>query len=120
MSHIVRSVTMNNWLLALAAVFCNVAAQIAMKWASSGQPISSWRDYFSFWILFAVAAYGASFLLTVKVFSSNALSLAGPLMAGLTFVSVAVAGHFIFQESIGLQRMLGIAAILGGVFLLTK
>ena len=108
-------------LVAVAAILCNVGAQIAMKFA--GQitvQAKHWQEWFSPWLLLALALYGISFLLTIRVFASNPLSVASPAMAGGAFLLVSVAGWLLFAEDMTPQRMAGIGLIFAGIVLLTR
>lgn len=111
---------MNGWIWAMIAIACNVMAQAAMKMAGQFmQQHSGWQAWLSPWLLVAVLSYGASFLLTVKVFSQNALSVAGPFMAGASFLLVALVGALIFNESFNLNKIIALTLILLGIVLLS-
>ena len=111
---------MNAPLLALCAVLCNVAAQLAMKYAGrDGAAASGVAAWMSPWLLGAVALYAASFLLTVRVFAVNPLSVASPAMAGATFFLIALASSLLLNEAMGVQKLLGMGLILVGILLVT-
>ena len=103
---------MNAWGLALLAVVLNVAAQLALKLANGN--LMSWQ------LASALVFYCASFLLTLKIYAVNALSLAAPLMAGLTFVLTPLAAVLILGEQLGGGRLLGIGLILAGILVLSR
>ncbi len=111
---------MNEPLIALVAVLCNASAQLAMKFAGragvEGGGLAAWL---SPWLLGAVVLYGMSFLLTMRVFARNELSVASPLMAGLTFGCIVLASWLILGESIDARKLGGIALILAGIAALT-
>ncbi|MDD2608375.1 MAG: hypothetical protein PHX60_01605 [Giesbergeria sp.] len=115
---------MNNWLFAILAVCCNVGAQICMKFSiesnHSEKSIHWLTSLFSVWIIAAIALYGLSFILTIKVLQVNAMSTATPIMAGLTFCLTAIMGNFIFSELFSIQKGIGILFIFAGIFLLTQ
>jgi multidrug transporter EmrE-like cation transporter len=112
---------MNQPLLALIAVLCNVAAQLSIKEAGRnilfGGGLLAWLNPLLF---LAMSLYGLSFLLTVRVFASNPLTIAAPIMAGGTFVLIAVTGAWLLGESLGTARILGMGLILAGIVLLTR
>jgi len=66
----------------------------------------------SMWL--AVALYGASTLLWVRILTTVPLSRAYPFVA-LAFVLVPAAGYVFFQESITARYALGTALIVAGV-----
>lgn len=105
--------------LAIIAVLCNVSAQVLMKFAGK-LDLKIWSNWFSLYLIAAVICYGLSFLLTVKVFSQNALSIASPLMAGATFVLIALASMALFSEAFTWQKAAGMALIALGIFLLSR
>lgn len=108
-------------LIALVAVFCNVAAQLAMKYAGRENQIAkSLAFWFSPWLISAVVLYGLSFLLTVRVFAVNPLSVASPAMAGCTFFLIALASGFLLGEGLGYQKLAGIGLIFVGIVILTR
>ena len=68
----------------------------------------------------AVALYGLSFLLTVRVSAVNPLSIASPAMAGCTFLLIALASSVVLHEAMGLQKLLGMGLIVIGIVLVTS
>lgn len=112
---------MNHFWLAIAAVLCNVGAQVATKFA--GHKIvsaSGWLAWFNVELLVAICLYTFAFLFTVRVFAVNCIIVAGPIMAGATFVLVGLAGVIIFSEFLSSQRIVGMAFILAGIILVTR
>lgn len=110
--------------IALIAVCCNAFAQVMMKLAGNAieqdagaRGLWAWADPL---LLAAIVLYGSSFLLTVKVFAANNLTVAGPLMAGGAFIMVAMLGVMALGESVTLQRALGMALILSGIVVLGR
>lgn len=111
---------MNSLLYALFAVVCNVSAQVMMKFASQrGFQLANLQTYFTWQLLVSLALYGLSFLLTLQVLSNTALSVASPLMAGLTFIFVALLSKLVFGDNFDTQKILGLAMILLGILVLT-
>ena len=108
------------WLLAIAAVFCNVAAQVSIKLANqSTRTESSWiAPWLTPWIVSALALYALSFVLTVRIFSSLPLSIAAPSMAGATFFLVAFSSYLFLGESLSYEQLLGMTLIVLGVYFL--
>ena len=111
---------MNEPLIAFFAVLCNVTAQLSMKYSSHETLANKWSYLTSPWLLLAVALYGLSFLLTIRVFAVNPLSVASPTMAGATFFLIATRSAILFGESFGLQKAAGILLIFVGIFFLTR
>lgn len=112
---------MNTFLIGVVAVCCNVAAQIAMKYSGKSlQQAPGLAGLLSPWLFIALALYGVSFFLTIRVYATNALSIASPLMAGGTFLLIGLASFLLLKEEISPQRILGMAIILLGIVVLSK
>lgn len=94
-------------------VFLNVSAQICMKLASHSPSLYDFKSLI--WLAASMACYIGAFLLTALVLRRLPLSSAGPIMAGMTFVLVAVAGWLIFKENMPLSKAIGIVLIFTGV-----
>jgi multidrug transporter EmrE-like cation transporter len=67
----------------------------------------------------AVVLYGFSMLLWLRLVATEPLSLAYPMLAAVTFVSLSVASVFLLAEPMGLRKTVGLAAIVVGFFLLS-
>ena len=103
---------MNEPLIILLAVLCNVGAQVALKRNADA------TAYLSPWVILALALYGGSFILTIRVLAVNALSVASPVMAGAAFLLIAIAAASVFGESLPPTKLVGMALIVGGITLL--
>lgn len=112
---------MKGALFAIVAIFCNVIAQLSMKYAGtaglSQKGLSAWG---SPWLIVAVLLYGASFLLTVKVYAHNPLSVASPAMAGGSFFLVTLIGWLGLGEPLTPSKIVGIMLIAAGILFLTR
>ena len=108
------------WLLAIAAVFCNVAAQVSIKLANQSTPSEdSWvAPWLTPWIVSALTLYGISFVLTVRIFATLPLSIAAPSMAGATFFLVAVSSYLLLGEYLSYEQVLGMILIVLGIYFL--
>lgn len=71
------------------------------------------------WIISGLICYGLSTILWLDVLSELDFSLAFPMM-GLTYVFTLFIGYFVFQETIGLERILGVILVLFGLFFLVR
>lgn len=72
------------------------------------------------WFVSSLALYGLSFLLTVRVFAINPLSVVSPTMAGCTFLLITLASWQLLGEGMGYQKVAGITLIFLGIVLLTR
>ncbi len=71
------------------------------------------------WIIVGFGLYGISAILWLDVLSKLDFSLAFP-MVGLTYVFTLLIGRFFFGETVGWERILGVALILCGLFFLVR
>ena len=92
-----------------------------MKLASQGGvQFREMASFLSWHLITSVILYGLSFLLTLQVLSQSALSIASPLMAGMTFIGITLASVWILHETLDMQKMLGILVIVIGIFILAR
>jgi len=115
------------WLAAALAALCNAGAQVLMKHASSGSTTESEQlssELLGVWgfnpiaLFFAALLYLVSFFTTAWVYSRLPLSVASPLMAAAIFVLISFASTFIFSESVGALKLLGMFCMVLGIFLI--
>ena len=71
------------------------------------------------WVIVGFLCYGLSSVLWLDVLSKLDFSLAFP-MVGLTYVFTLLIGRFFFGETVGWERIVGVALILSGVFFLIR
>lgn len=111
---------MKSFLLVILAVLLNVLAQIFMKFSGSVNANATVLSIiFSLKTFLAVAAYGASFILTLFIYKNNELSIIGPVMASLTCLFVFGSAFLFFNESISFDKMIGIFCIIVGIYYIT-
>ncbi len=70
-------------------------------------------------LLIGIIFFGLSFLLWIKVLTKAELSYAYP-MVSLSYVIVGIGSAVFFNESITINKVLGISAIVAGVFILNR
>jgi len=115
------------FLLGLVAIMLLSAGQTSLKFGlndiggvSFSEGISSFLKLLQTpWIFVGFACYGLSSILWLDVLSKLDFSLAFP-MVGMTYIFTLLIGRFFFHETVGWDRMLGVALILGGVFFLAR
>lgn len=110
---------MRSLLWVLAAILCNVAAQLAMKTAAvrADGTAAAWLSPALF---LALLLYGLSFALTIRIFALYPLSIISPIMAGAIFLCVALGAALLFAEPLTLQKIVGIGVIVLGIAILAK
>lgn len=70
-------------------------------------------------LLVGLVLFGMSFLLWIKVLTKAELSQAYPIVS-LSYVIVGIGSAIFFNEPITMQKIMGIGAIVIGVFILNK
>lgn len=103
----------------------NVGAQVALKFAAGGQPLSVaepallLRTLLSPLAILAMALYAASVVNWIVVLSRMDLGLAYPLMA-LSYILTFALGIWCFHEPWSWTRLAGVLVIILGIALLTR
>jgi multidrug transporter EmrE-like cation transporter len=117
------------WILVLTGVALNAAAQLLLKAATGATgPIAlSWTgvtsaaprmlSHYGWWG--GLACYVASVLIWVLALSRAPVSVAYPMLS-LGYIVNAVAAMLLFGESLNPGKVLGIAVIILGVFILAQ
>lgn len=113
--------------LLIAAVASNVCASLALKWASllrePGAP--SWgvldmQPKELLVIVGALAFYTLAFAAYMFALRKVPVSIAYPVITGLTTLALAVAAGPLFSESLTVKNLVGICLVLMGAFLLLR
>lgn len=116
---------MNNIVLIITSIAMGAVGQILLKVGANrlnnitltiNGLLSIAKNYY---ILFGLVLFGTSFLLWVKVLTRNDLSYVYP-MVSLSYVIIILASRFLFNEPFTTNKIVGIAAIIGGVFIINK
>lgn len=99
-------------LLILITVGLNTIAQILLK-SGAGNGLS---NLFNLHLLGGVITYGLSTLIYISVLSKMNLSIAYPVVIGLTIISTTIAGAILLREHVSSVNWVGIGLILSGIF----
>ena len=116
-----------NILLILSSILLNSIAQLSIRKGMlmiGNINISNLSSTFilmitNLYLWLAMFCYGISIFLWMAVLSKVEVSYALPFH-GLSFVIMAVAGHFLFNENVSLLRIAGILFICAGVCLISR
>ncbi len=115
------------WAMLAAAVAFNVTASIMLKIAAKGGerliPLRlgwNFQDGGVLALALALGAYALAFIAYMLTLRSIPVSLAYPLITGLTTICIAVVAIPMFGESIGWRGVLGLVLVLGGVTLIVR
>lgn len=112
-------VSWTTWLLVLAAVLSNVAAQVLVK-RGGVTDAGDWQQWFTGSLFAAAALYLVSFAIMPVVYARMPLSLVSPLMAGAIFVLISAVSVLYLHESLDAMRIAGMACVLLGIYLLSR
>ena len=93
-------------------VSLNTLAQILLK-AGSGEYL------INVYLLGGIVAYGASTLMYIAVLGKTDLSLAYPLIIGLTVILTTISSAIVFHEKVEPMAWVGIGLMLSGIWAIT-
>jgi multidrug transporter EmrE-like cation transporter len=120
---------MNNLLLILTSVTMGAVGQVLLKMGAGKLPNFSltFPGIFTSIIsilkvpelIIGLVLFGSSFLLWVKVLTSNELSYAYP-MVSLGYVITTAFSFLLFKEAFTFNKLLGILMIVSGVFFINR
>ena len=113
----------------ISGVLLNAVAQLALKAATNrlgpvslaldGLVATAWRVSLQPYIWLGLACYGISLVVWVAGLSRTDVSLAYPFLS-LGYVVNAVAAWYLFGENLSAQRIIALAVIIAGVWLLAR
>ncbi len=95
-------------LLVLVTVALSTIAQTLLKLGADRHPLN-------LYLLGGVCLYGLSAIFYIVVLGKFNLSVAYPLVIGLTIIATTITGAVILKEKIPISQWLGIGLILSGV-----
>lgn len=95
-------------LLMALTIALNTIAQVLLKAGSNQNPIN-------LYLMGGVLAYGLSTIIYVLVLGKFNLSVAYPVIIGLTVVSTTLMGSFIFKEQVSPVQWMGIGLMISGI-----
>ena len=103
-------------LVLLAGTLFAAAGQVLFKIGASGREAVS--SFFNSWLLSGLLAYALGTLLWIYALSKIRLTVVYPFTA-LTFVLVYVFGILLLHEPTTVKALVGVAFVLGGLFLIS-
>ena len=103
------------WLLLLAAIVASVLGQALLKAgvarASFMEQLFDWRT------IVGLGVFGSASFLYIGALRRIPLSVALPCTA-MSYIAIALIGHYMFHEPLGAQRVVALALITVGVVVL--
>lgn len=95
-------------LLILVTVALNTLAQTLLKLGAGQNPLNPY-------LLGGICAYGLSTVFYILVLGKFNLSVAYPVVIGLTVAATALCGAFLLREKVALVQWIGIGLMLSGI-----
>lgn len=99
-------------LLVLLTVTLNTVAQTFLK-------LGATQGSINFYLLSGLFAYGLSTVFYVLVLGKYNLSIAYPMVIGLTVIAATFSGTLILKEQVSMVQWTGIGLMLSGIFAIT-
>lgn len=100
------------FLLISVTVALNTLAQVLLK-------LGAGKFLLNGYLMGGIFAYGLSTLMYISVLSKLNLSLAYPLIIGLTVIATTAAGAYFFHEKVEPTAWVGIGLMLSGIGAMT-
>ncbi len=95
-------------LLILLTVALNTSAQTLLKLGAGSNPLN-------IYLLGGICLYGLSTIFYILILGKFNLSIAYPVVIGLTVVATTIAGSAILKEKVLLSQWLGVGLLLSGI-----
>ena len=95
-------------ILILITVGLNTVAQALLKLGSGQNPLN-------FYLLGGLTAYGLSTIFYIVVLGKFNLSVAYPVIIGLTVLATTITGAFLLDEKVATIQWFGIGLMLSGI-----
>lgn len=107
-------------LLLVAALLCNAAANILIKYAMSRGPKTGFGAYLQPVYLLALVLFGLNLLAYSSALRSLKISVAYPVMVSTGFLIILAAGWILFQERLQGTQYVGVFLVMAGIWLVVR
>ena len=104
------------YLFLIASIFLGVIGQIALK-SGAGRTETFIQQSTEPLTLIGLSIYAMAAVCYMVAIRKIPLSVAFPSVSA-SYVIVSIAAHFLWNEPLGVQQLLGLALIAGGIYLL--
>ena len=108
------------WVFLIIAAVCNVTANTLLRSVGHGSGGSAAAIYFSWFFIFAVFSFGLNLLAYTQALKSIPLSVAYPMLVGISTFGIAVISSFLFGEAVGPQRIAGYLLLVMALYFLNE
>ena len=100
-------------LLILITVGLNTLAQVLLKLGAGQNPLN-------LYLLGGVLVYGISTIFYIMVLGKFNLSVAYPIVIGLTVISATIMGAMVLGEKVAIVQWIGIGLMISGISAITS
>jgi len=112
---------MKDWLLLVVAAVLNGAGSLLLKQSRLGiDPNAGWERWLSPWLFAGIGCYGINVLVFAKALEALNVSVAYPVLAGLSFALISLGAAYYFKENFGWMQWIGLMLVLVGIILLAQ
>lgn len=109
------------WSLVLAAGVNSCIGNLLLKRSRLEAPDPSlFSLLFSPWFIAGLVFYGINVILFAKALDKLPVSAAYPVLAGMGFGLITIAGSYFFGERLGLNQYIGLGIILTGIIIMSR
>ncbi len=98
-------------LLILLTVALNTSAQTFLKLGAGSNPLN-------IYLIGGICLYGMSTIFYILILGKFNLSIAYPVVIGLTVVATTIVGSTIFKEKVLFSQWLGVGLLLSGILVI--
>lgn len=108
------------WIFLLLAASLNAGANLLLKFGDQQSPEDRISPYLSWTFFVALVLFGLNLLAYTQALRVMPLSIAYPLLVGLSTAGLAITSIWLFGDYVDSRKMLGYALLVGAIFLLSK
>ena len=112
--------TLLPWILVLAAGFNSCIGNLLLKRSRADVSDGLLGMLLSPWFIGGLFFYGINVILFAKSLESLPVSRAYPVLAGVGFLLITITGNIWFNERFATIHWCGLAAILAGIWCITR
>lgn len=91
-------------------------SQVLLKKSANQEKQTKWQEYLNKYVILAYALLFVSTILTMLAYKNLELSM-GVVIESISYIIVAIASYFLFQEKITKTKAIGIIMIITGIII---
>lgn len=115
------NINFSAWGFVLIAAINNCMGSLLLKKSRLVATDTSLLNFlFSPWFIAGLCVYGINVVLFTKALEKLPVSVAYPVLAGISFSLITLAGSWFFGERLGLNQWIGLGTILTGIIIMSR